>query len=507
MRLILADCVEEMGEMEEASVDAVVCDPPYELGFMAKAWDSTGIAYQVPTWLAALRVLKPGGHLLAFGGTRTYHRLACAVEDAGFEIRDCIAWMYGSGFPKSLDVSKAIDRASACPTCGGDGKTNDESLRRAPLNGCEDCDGTGVATRKVTREETRPLVTGDVISFDQRASTERERRDAPVTDLARRWNGWGTALKPAYEPIVVARKPLTGTVAQNVERYGTGALNVDGCRVDFRGQEDERESKDKNRHADFGSGARAESGNYEAAGRWPANVVLDDEAAELLDEQSGERPGFSGGAKNNAGFRKEYAGGPRPKCHMCTGTGFESTDPEDSSPCWRCKGTGNEPTWNDPAPNYFNDSGGASRFFYTAKASRAERNAGLEGFKEHARSAVIGQLHEGTSAAGNSTGRYLPRANHHPTVKPIALMRWLCRLVTPVGGKVLDPFMGSGTTGIAAVLEGFDFIGIEREPEYHAIAEARIVFWEEHGEKTLLAMYEAERRKEIAETGQLSMAW
>jgi DNA modification methylase len=400
--ILEGDCVEAMRGMDEASVDAICTDPPYELGFMSKAWDRTGIAYQKSTWTEALRVLKPGGHLLAFGGTRTHHRLACAIEDAGFEIRDCLVWMYGSGFPKSLDVSKAIDKAA-----GAEREVVSETLKREQRN------QSGIVGTLI--DEPR---------FD--------RVTRPATPEAARWQGWGTALKPAHEPIVLARKPLTGTVAQNCLTHGTGALNVDGCRVDWADGDKSAERKAKGyseaakkalggvvaSESDTGFTGEVE-GSDATAGRWPANVALDPEAAAMLDEQSGER--VSGSGNKNTANRDNG---------QTIGHGLGAGEGE---------GIGG-------------DTGGASRFFYCAKASRAERSVGLP---------------DGQRSS-------------HPTVKPISLMRWLCRLVTPPGGTILDPFTGSGTTGCAAVLEGFDFIGIEREPEYVAIAEARIAWWAEH---------------------------
>lgn len=374
------DCIEVMRELPEASVDAVVTDPPYELGFMGKAWDGTGIAYQVDTWAAALRVLKPGGHLLAFSGTRTYHRMTCAIEDAGFEIRDCIAWMYGSGFPKSLDVSKAIDKAAGAERIDvGESPNWRESKRDREKNG---------------RMEVRGEHAGRIT--------------IAATPEAQRWSGWGTALKPAFEPIVVARKPLTGTVAQNVLEHGTGALNIDACRIAAADS--------------FGGGAKATSGfvnGYERGegwqagsdlGRWPANVALDEAAATMLDQQSGERGGGSGSPIKAGAFGKHGRYG------IAHGAVTES----------------------------YADNGGASRFFYTAKASRQDRNAG--GLAD----------------------------NTHPTVKPTDLMRWLIRLVTPPGGIILDPFGGSGSTGLAARAENVRCILIEREDEYLQIISDRL---------------------------------
>ena len=508
-RVLRGDCVEVMAAMEPASVDAVVTDPPYGLEFMGKEWDrldgglpqeavwkgrrgnggsSIGTDDTKPssrhrvslgagkkhafkrcstcgkrqfsgspcvcsepewtieypegapssslrmqrwheTWAReALRVLKPGGHLLAFSGTRTSHRMVCAIEDAGFEIRDSIVWMYGSGFPKSLDVSKAIDKA-ACA------ERDVVGVYASPEGTSGRSDGSGVE-----------CMAGKGIG-GLNAIT------APATPEAERWQGWGTALKPAHEPIVVARKPLVGTVAANVLTHGTGALNVDGCRVGFAGDADETESKAKNRHADFGSGPRdnavfgqdkRDRGTYDPPGRWPANVVLDGEAAAMLDEQTGDRPSRAGTTKRQG---LGYHGG--------------STDAD---------GIG-----------YGDDSGGASRFFYCAKTSTAERNAGLDRFpmgesKKLDGGAWRSNVDERNPAGTSSTADRVAR-NVHPTVKPIALMRWLVRLVTPPGGLVLDPFLGSGTTGCAAALEGFEFVGIERDEEYAAIAEARVAFW------------------------------
>lgn len=319
VRILTGDCRTLLAELEENSIDATVTDPPYELGFMGKKWDSSGVSFDPTTWSALLRVMKPGAYLLAFGGTRTYHRMVCAIEDVGFEIHDSLCWLYGSGYPK---------------------------------------------------HESK--------------------------------------LKPAWEPIVMARKPGDGPTL----------LNIEGCAIDFASPSDEAESKNKNRHADFGSGevtgyhgweSRAAGGNYDPAARWPANVLLDEEAAHLIDKT---------------------------------------------------------------------DGGGPSRFFYCAKASRAEREHGLESFpavavgKSNAAKAALsrGEEYDNEDGGFNRTNRI---RNPHPTVKPIALMKWLCRLVTPPHGLVLDPFSGSGSTGVAAIEEGFRFVGMEVGESNAAIATAR----------------------------------
>jgi len=350
----------------------------------------------------AHRVLKPGGHLLAFGGTRGHHRLMCAIEDAGFEIRDTIVWLYGSGFPKSLNLSRAIDKAA-----GEEGSWDRQDhpgragARRhpGPILGQSD-----------HRRENNP----DGLRHVYRAGTEE----------ARRWQGWGTALKPAFEPIVVARKPLSAhNVADNVLRYGTGAIHVDACRIPFASACDEEESKAKNRHADFGTPSARNhvygdysmvpARNYAAAGRWPANVVVDEAAGAALDHQTG-RLSTTG--------RRSIAS----RSASVTGTRWGTDDHQS------CE--------------YPGDTGGASRFFYCAKASARERSAGLP---DDVR-------------------------NPHPTVKPLALMEWLLGLVTPPGGRVLDPFLGSGTTAVAATRLGIAWVGIEQSVEYADIAALRV---------------------------------
>lgn len=362
--LYRGDCLEVLAAMEPESVDAIVCDPPYGLGFMGRAWD---VLPPGEDWARlCLRVLKPGGHLVAFGGTRTVHRLTTAIEDGGFEIRDMVSWLYWSGFPKSLDVSKAIDREAGAER-----------------------DVVMVPTKPGNRpEQAGPIALG--------ASGMRNIA-GPATEAAKKWNGYGTALKPAQEPAVLARKPLTGTVAANVLEHGTGALNIDGCR--------------------FAYGDEA----------WP---------------------------------------GPHSEWSYTNGPGGNT---------W----TGGWSHESREKPTASNNLGRWPANIYAhPKASRSEREAGCErlpgrtGAEATDRTAGSAGLDNPRAGAGRTADKV---KNHHPTVKPIGVMRWLCKLTGGQPGSViLDPFMGSGTTGCAAVLEGFDFIGIEREPEYMQICEARI---------------------------------
>jgi DNA modification methylase len=422
------DCLEVLRAMPDCSVDAVVTDPPYGLSFMGKKWD-----YDVPSveiWHECLRVLKPGGHLLAFAGTRTQHRMACRIEDAGFEIRDMIAWVYGSGFPKSLDVSKAIDKAAGAerevvavvkktPSAGG-ANTNEGWMR--PW-----------AEGKTTMDIT-----------------------APATDAARQWQGWGTALKPALEPITVARKPLAGTVAANVLAHGTGALNVDGCRVEGRERTDYGLTNSI-RSAGNTYGKPSASADFDAnRGRWPANLIHDGS-----DEVVGLFPATGASKASNRGVQ-----------HSGRHGGLADIG-------------GNIKKGTDTIRGHDDNGGSAARFFYCAKASKADRDEGLEGF-EVKRTGGMQATADGSMLTGSGNERTTARANVHPTVKPTDLMRYLCRLVTPPGGVVLDPFTGSGSTGKAAVLEGFRFIGIERDPQYIEIARARVAAVRREPEQAVL---------------------
>ena len=383
MNLLKGNCLETLKTLDTASVDSIVTDPPYELSFMGKSWDNSGIAYSTELWAECLRVLKPGGHLLSFGGSRTYHRMACAIENAGFEIRDQIMWLYGSGFPKSLDVAKAIN------------KTAGVEFEAKPASGV-----------------------GFMNSSDDGYNTTLNQlvQTGESTDEAQQWQGWGTALKPAHEPIVVARKPLIGTVANNVLTYGTGALNIDGSRVGTtvetwpatRNYSSKEMSRPGSTLADD---AETQSTGEAPAGRWPANVIHDGS-----DEVLAGFPITTSGNRS-AGVRK--------------GMGYHGAN-------------------GDGGPEIIGDEGSAARFFYCAKASKSERNAGLE------------------------------EGNTHPTVKPLALLRYLIKLVTPPNGVVLDPFLGSGTTAVAAILEGFEWTGCEMTEDYWPIIEARTEW--AHGE-------------------------
>jgi len=416
------DCLEVLKTMADNSVDSIVTDPPYGLSFMGKKWDYDVPAVQV--WAECLRVLKPGGHLLAFAGTRTQHRMAVRIEDAGFEIRDMIAWVYGSGFPKSHNISKALDK---------DAGVQREVIGSRPLTG-------NGKTLKSGFHQPDGSGSGETIKQDVYEFT------APATEEAKQWDGWGTALKPALEPITVARKPLgEKTVAANVLAHGTGAINVDGCRV---GTETITQrlatvigGKSIGAKA-VGVPQKATGETTQTIGRWPANLIHDG-SDEVV---AGFPVTTSGGGNKNTGNRDNG---------QTIGKGL---------------GAGN-------GAGIGGDTGSASRFFYCAKASKADRDEGCEGMEERAapkNGSGLGRECSLQSRQDETGDDAIRRRNHHPTVKPTALMRYLCRLITPPGGVVLDPFMGSGSTGKAAVLEGFQFIGIERDAEYLEIAKARI---------------------------------
>lgn len=493
-RVELGDSREKLRELADASVDAVVTDPPYEIAFMGRGWDASGVAYNVGLWREALRVLRPGGYLLAFGATRTYHRLAVAIEDAGFEIRDSIHWTYGSGFPKSLDVSKAIDRKRhdrdeilrvtawirerrdaagvsnaeidaafgfrgmaghwtsattqpAVPTLdqvpallavlGVSEEEIPAEIRRllVELNGRKGEPGEAFGQRPVVGYQSAPDASKSRPSFAAMSSPTGKTirkivaNTEPATELSRAWQGWGTALKPAHEPIIVARKPLDGTVADNVLAHGVGGINVDGCRVPHATEADFA------KHAAGVAAMKARGGSL--AGSWK-------NSSDLSGANDVSR---AGRWPPNAVFSH------LPACEVETCV----------AGC--------------PIASLEAEAAGASRFFsafrYQAKASRRERDEGLDAFPVQ-RTGGMSATVDGSMKTGSGNDRVTAGKNIHPTVKPIELMRWLVRLVTPRNGLVLDPFAGSGTTGVACVLEDARFVGVELSPDYRAIALARI---------------------------------
>lgn len=390
MKLLLGDCLDKLKELEDNSIDSIVTDPPYGLSFMGKKWD-----YDVPSqqiWEECIRVLKPGGHLLAFAGSRTYHRMAVRIEDAGFDIRDQIMWIYGSGFPKSHNIGKNIEKIKV----GGIKNLKQIGTKR----------GIKVETGTSGFSYSQEYVAGKSMGGKQIGG------EIPVYEITNDYEGWGTALKPAHEPIVMARKPFKGSVAENVLEYGVGGINVDGCRIGLNDR-----------------------------GRFPANIILDEEAGRILDEQSGisKSTGGRSGNKEGVGQNGIY--------------GQYNGEVRDENP-----GLG--------------DIGGASRFFYCPKVSKKERDEGVGGEAKPIKGRDEGQ--DKTSIAYKA--RPTERQNIHPTVKPTDLMLYLIRLVTPKGGMTLDPFMGSGSTGKAAIRGGFQFVGIEREEDYMEIAAARIQY-------------------------------
>jgi len=485
--IIHGDCLEELKKLKENSVDTIITDPPYGLEFMGKDWDKfatgRGKKYKKggdmldvsmpgtgftklpnysrkvakrclicgkqawsgnpckcknPKWeidnsameafqefsynwlVEALRVIKPGGTALIFGGTRTYHRVACAVEDSGFILKDCIMWLYGSGFPKATDISKQLDKGHKRKVVGKKPYTNDRGMKGNKFAGGEyeriQCDIT-----------------------------------EPATKEAKEWNGWKShGLKPAYEPIIVAMKPNEGTYANNALKWGVSGLNIDGGRIGYKNEKDFENAKGGDSGSDkanikFYKGIKKQSEKITDKGRFPANIILDEEAGKMLDEQSGE----SKSGKDQ--------GLTQTKARSWKNTSLAGINRVGH-----------------------NDKGGASRFFYCAKASKSERNKGCEGLEEK----VLAQSNQAKAelkrgnedfAKGNKHNVISKRTNHHPTVKPLKLMEYLCTLTkTPTGGVVLDPFAGSGTTGLACKNTGRDYILIEREKEYIDIIKARL---------------------------------
>ena len=417
MKLLLGDCIDKLKELDDNSVDSIVTDPPYGLSFMGKTWD-----YDVPSqeiFEECLRVLKPGGHLLSFAGSRTYHRMAVRVEDAGFEIRDQIMWIYGSGFPKSMNIGKAVDKK----------------------NGNE---------REVVGEQIIPYKDKNrsVLPSERGWNTNSLKTRFDITKGQSEWEGWGTALKPAHEPIVMARKPLSEkTIVDNVLEWGTGGINIDDSRINLNG---DYKSKPNGRPSLTGLDDKYDSNTAnqpDTIGRFPANIIFDEAAGKLLDEQTGELSTV-GSPKNIDSSKTSIFGAGVP--------GFQM----------------------------YGDKGGASRFFYCPKTSKRDRNEGLDDFDakpmawgNQAKAELRrGNLEFSGSGDGTKHNKVSMRVNTHPTVKPTDLMLYLIRLVTPKGGTTLDPFMGSGSSGKAAIRGGFEFIGIEREEEYMEIAQARIQY-------------------------------
>lgn len=419
MKLLLGDCLDKLKELDDNSVDSIVTDPPYGLSFMGKDWDKVKATQEtksqvvkglgagmkmttladniefekwVTEWsMECYRVLKPGGYMLAFGGSRMYHRLASGVENAGFEIRDQMMWVYGSGFPKSMDISKQIDKAA--------GKLEERKV----IGQREDILKKQAKDLRDGKRKIKETFNGDS-SGNGFVSVSADITE-PVTDEAKQWQGWGTSLKPAHEPIVMGRKPISEkTVAENVLEWGTGAINIDGCRISHNEPIRVKKAQEGGNKVYGQSGRYEDTTELKPEGRFPANIIFDEEAGKLLDEQSG--------------ISKQ------------SGKLYEGKDSKTSFGQIKSSAVNTN----------YGDIGGASRFFYCPKTNKSDRNEG----------------------------------NNHPTVKPTDLMAYLIRLVTPKGGIVLDPFMGSGSTGKAAVREGMDFIGIERENEYFEIAEARI---------------------------------
>jgi site-specific DNA-methyltransferase (adenine-specific) len=453
-KLMLGDNMVSLKKLPDNSIDSVVTDPPYALtpskgakaGFMGKLWDA-----EVPSvefWQEVYRVLKPGGHILSFGGTRTYHRMVVNIEDAGFEIRDQIMWIYGSGFPKSHNIGKAVDKIEG----------NKREVVRTKTGGAYSSNTNNVGIKQVVIDcndgrKTAPT-RGEDFGLETKGNSAYE--------------GYGTALKPANEPICVARKPISEkTVAANMMKWGTGGINVDGCRIgnevhkvigtNISGKIGENQFDRKGEDRNY------EGMNKEVEGRFPANIIFDEEAAELLDQQSG----FT---KTKADKNYKHN---KTECDGNTFTNRGTYTPRE-------------------------DKGGASRFFYVAKVSKKERNLGLDEFEDKEKNKILPNRKctlckkwENKGAGGGIDWCKCDESiledltikttkNFHPTVKPINLMTYLIRLVTPENGIILEPFMGSGSTGIAAMLEGRRFVGMEMDEEYFKIAEKRIESWEQY---------------------------
>lgn len=542
-KLYQGNMLDMLEVIEPNSIDSIVTDPPYELNFMGKGWDNSGIAFKAETWNKCLQVLKPGGYLLAFGGSRTYHRIACAIEDAGFEIRDTIMWLYGSGFPKSMDIGLAIDKKNGVESelCGI--KPGHEEFVGRPTNGDTNfADG--------------------MIGFDRPWMHDEEKREAyhykktPTSQSGKKWSGWGTALKPSFEPIIVARKPFKGSLVDNVIEYGVGGINIDECRV---ATEDELKHGGKLNAMTGDTRVGKSLGMFNGAdnrfeqsplGRFPANTILTYDDTDFEEVCGGFPETSSNGgtttmpdlrdvgkkSKESIGIDKlsfgQVSNAERKESNyvapMDSGSAaryfynakVSDKDEDVDRPTGRfpantiltydktnrdevCggfpntgKGNGKAPysyagrEYNNKdtsmfngdkpqAPSNYNDSGSASRYFYCAKASKKDRDEGLDSFEEIVDCDRNPEVYSADTAFNRSANA---RKNTHPTVKPTDLMQYLVRLVTPNGGTVLDPFNGSGSTGKAVMwenrerLKGYKYIGIELTPDYLPISRARIEY-------------------------------
>ena len=422
--VINGDCREVLKSYPDCMFDSMVTDPPYGLNFMGKDWDHS--VPGVPFWEEFLRVSKPGAHLLAFGGTRTHHRLMVAIEDAGWEIRDTLGWLYGSGFPKSLDVSKAIDKAA-----GADREVVGTYVAR------------GFSEVSPTNDGRNQWAAGEVIDKETNITL-------PSSNSAIQWSGWGTALKPAWEPIVLARKPLDGTVAENVLKWGCGGINIDGCRIELAVDDPSHKNYHTNRktfrnydvkNSLYEIGMKTVCTSEHPKGRFPANLIHDgsEEVLSCFPQAPGQQAALTGNEPTVNGFSGDVKFGGMKK----------------------------RVAFMEPRK----DSGSAARFFYCAKASKSERNLGCENLPLKSagectdRKEGTDGLNSPRAGAGRTSGSH----NHHPTVKPLSLLQYLCRLITPPDGLVLDPFAGSGTTGIAAEREGFICVMIELDADNYEI--------------------------------------
>ena len=437
-KLYYGNMLDLLEVIDKETIDSIITDPPYELNFMSKNWDSSGIAFQPDTWKKCYEVLKPGGYLLAFGGSRTFHRIACAIEDAGFEIRDTIMWLYGSGFPKSMSLSKGLE---AREKLGNAGTRNKRKIEQA-------CD-----TEEYILKQTNNGAMGEIIE-----TTRKEY--IPDTKLAKQWQGWGTALKPSFEPIIVARKPFKGSLVDNVIKNGVGGINIDECRVGT-GTGEKKKVKYPDIRGDNYNQGKHEYNNtveyeIEDKGRFPANTILTYDETDF-DEVCGGFPNTKGGNRHNTAIRQS---------NKNSGYGFDVN-----------------------TRNEFNDSGSASRYFYNAKASKKDRDEGLDNQRKQ-------KVNDGRQTPIDNPFQRgeTPRRNVHPTVKPTNLMQYLVRLVTPNNGIILDPFNGSGSTGKAVMYENkernknYKYIGIEMTEEYLPISKARIEY--------VCKLAEEERNKE-----------